>query len=370
MTARRRLALVISSLGPGGAERVLSTMANYWSAQGVDVTLLTLVASDSDFYPLDSRVARVGLNVAGASTGPLSAIAQNVGRVLALRHALLAAKPDAVISFGDRTNLSVALSLLGTRVPLVVAERSDPRHQQLGILLESLRRLLYRNTVLVVQTESVRKWAVEILRCAALHVIPNPVSSDSGSGTATPRAAWVVSVGRLTPEKGHDLLLRAFAAIPSRDPLWRLCIAGDGPQRAALLTLADELTIAGAVDFLGTKKPIENLLRQAGIFVLPSRYEGFPNALLEAMANGAPVIAFDCPSGPAEIVTHGVDGLLVRAGDVAALASAIGSLMADAQRREKLGVAARAIARRFALDAVMQRWDEVLAASSSRRGAA
>jgi len=370
MTACRRLALVISSLGPGGAERVLSTMANHWSARGVDVTLLTLAAAGSDFYPLHSRVARVALGIAAASSGAISAVAPNVARVLALRRALIAASPDVVISFGDRTNLSVALAVVTTRIPLIVAERSDPREQRLGTVLESMRRVLYRNAAVVVQTESVRRWAAKILRCAALHVIPNPVAVEGPRETSAPRAKRVVSVGRLTPEKGHDLLLRAFASIAGRDPDWRLCIAGDGPQRESLERMSADLGIRGAVDFLGTQKAIEALLLQAGMFVLPSRYEGFPNALIEAMAHGAAVIAFDCPSGPAEIVKDGIDGLLVPAGDVSALASAMGFLMADARKREELGAAAQAIARRFAVETVMQRWEEVLAASYARRAAA
>ncbi len=364
MTVPRRLTLVISSLGPGGAERVLTTIANSWVQKGAEVTLISLAPLGADFYPIDPRISRVGLDLLSPSRGPMSAAAANLRRAQALRGAVLASRPDVIISFGDRTNLLTLISTLRLPIPVIVCERSDPRSQRLGWLPEQLRRSLYpKASALVVQTEVLRAWAVEISGTKAVHVVPNPLSFvEQDAHAPDAREQTLLSVGRLTPEKGHDLLLRSFARVYPRHRGWRLRIVGDGPSRSLLKSLAEELGISSAVDWTPLERNLAPLLRSAGLFVLPSRYEGFPNALLEAMAHGVPVAAFDCPSGPGEIVTDGVDGLLAPPGDVGALAAAIERLIGDGRLRARLGDAAsRSVVSRFNLATVMQRWEGVLA---------
>jgi glycosyltransferase involved in cell wall biosynthesis len=164
----------------------------------------------------------------------------------------------------------------------------------------------------------------------------------------------------LEPQKQFDYLLRAFARCSSRHAEWSLAIIGEGSERKNLEQIAVELGIADRVRWLGVVAQPERVLLEASIFVLSSRYEGFPNALLEAMSSGLAAVSFDCPSGPAEIIRHEIDGLLVPPQDLEGLAAALDRLMADEVLRERLGRRATEVSERFALKSVAGLWEELI----------
>ena len=166
-------------------------------------------------------------------------------------------------------------------------------------------------------------------------------------------------MGRLHSEKGFDRLLHAFARADGAGQGWRLVILGEGSERAALESLAQQLGIEASVSLVGRVREPASVLRQSDLFVLSSRYEGFPNALLEAMAAGLPVVATDCPSGPRHIIRHGVDGLLVPPDDTDALAGAIRYLLGDDQTRQAFAERATEVIERFGVDQVMAQWEQL-----------
>lgn len=366
-----RLTLIISSLGSGGAERVLSTMANYWAEHGHGVTVITLDSKDSDFYALLPQVQRVGLALMQDSTGGFSAVKHNLKRLMALCRSIRRSRPEAVISFMDRTNVLTLLATRGLKTRIIVSERVDPSRHDCPRVWSWIRLVAYPWADCVVcQTDSVRRWMNRHIRRARIAVIPNPVSPPQvdplqTASTDAERLALhghptVAAMGRLTAQKGFDLLISAFAGAVRTNPAWRLVILGDGPQRDQLILLARSFQVQEKVSLPGILKNPFSLLRQADIFVLPSRYEGFPNALLEAMACGLPVVSFDCPSGPADIIRHGVDGLLVPAQNVDALARAMAALMNDEKWRSRLSSKAVEVAQRFSLERVMGMWEPLL----------
>ena len=365
-----RLTLVIYSMGCGGAERVLATMANHWAEAGRDVTLLTLTDGDvPDFYEIHPAVRRVRLGIVGVSPGPIRGLVNNLGRIAALRRGIRGTDPGAVISFMSRTNVLVLLACVGMRVPVIVSERCDPSRLGIGRAWRVLRRSLYPlASSVVVQTESLRAYfGPDVSRRA--RVIPNavgPVAKIEGDGEGRGRRV-VVSAGRLDPQKGFDLLIRAFATIAPDHPDWTLVIWGEGPSRADLEALRDRLGLEGRVHLPGVTKSLGSEFLASGLYVLSSRYEGFPNVLCEAMARGLPVVSFDCPSGPREIIRDGEDGVLVPPEDVSALAKALGRLMGDEGGRRRLSVRAPEVVERFSIGRVMDLWDEAIRASAGRR---
>jgi GalNAc-alpha-(1->4)-GalNAc-alpha-(1->3)-diNAcBac-PP-undecaprenol alpha-1,4-N-acetyl-D-galactosaminyltransferase len=375
MSANRplKLTLVISSLSSGGAERIMSVMANYWAAKGWNITLITLDSVLNDFYELDSRVKRVGLAVMGESQNDFKAIINNIYRISRLRHAIRKSTPDVVVSFVDRMNVLTLLSAFGLGLKIIISERSDPTQHKIGSIWNIFRCITYPwADAIVVQNEYIRRWGNRF-RKSLVVVIPNPVVSDSEKqedemglfdliklDNNDDNLKIIASVGRLSNEKGFELLLKAFKKVANSNPEWRLVIFGEGEERNKLKRIARDFGIGDKVFLPGRVKNPAFLLKQADLFVMPSRYEGFPNALCEAMVCGLPVISFDCPSGPRDIIRDGVDGILVPPEDANALAEAIAKLIDDVEKRRMLSQNAKQVTERFGLSQVIRKWEELI----------
>lgn len=359
-----KLALIISSLGGGGAERVMTLLANAWVKRGNEVTLITLASNRMDVYPLDPGVRRVALDVAGPSAHVLAALGHNAVRILALRRAIAACRPDAAISFIAESNVRVLVAAAGLGVPVIVSERTFLNGHHMRGTWRVLRRWLYpRASAIVAQT---RRCAIELEPLARhrVDVIANPVSVESAAGRPLRRSKvaghTLLAVGRLAPEKGFDLLIEAFAKLAGRYPDWNLVILGEGPLRADLERQVAARGLAGRIAMPGFNGQVHEAMRRADLFVLSSRYEGFPNALLEAMAEGAACVSFDCDTGPRELIEHGTNGWLVPPGDAPALAAALDTLMRAADLRERLGRRARAVVTAYALPAILDQWNALV----------
>lgn len=369
----QRLTIVIHSLTGGGSEHAAAAMASHWADAGRDVTLVTLDSVENDQIAFSPKVERIGLNVMSDSTGIWSAIKANQWRIQSLRDALVKSAPDRVISLADRTNILTLLAARGTGQKIVVSERTDVRHHRIGRVWEWLRKRTYPGACsIVVQTDAVGAAMKPIARNAPIHVIPNavpnPVRSVAQAGSPSPPQNfsvpsdrnWFVAVGRLSHEKGVDRLISGFAQIAEQCPAWNLMIIGDGPEKSKLQDAVENHRVRDRVLFPGWIESPWSTIPKSSIAVLPSRYEGFPNALLEAMSHGLAPIAFDCESGPSEIITHNKDGLLVSQDDVAALAAVMQSLANDDTQRTRLATAALSVNDRFSPERVYARWEVVL----------
>ncbi|AGA28127.1 glycosyltransferase family 4 protein [Singulisphaera acidiphila] len=368
-----RVTLVNSSLAGGGAERVMATMANFWARKGWSVTLLTLSGAEApDFYEVDPAVHRRRLGIAGASSSLIGGLRMNLTRMRVLRRSIRESRPDVVISFQNQTNVLVLLCCLGLKLPVIVSERSDPFCSKISRTWRLLRQVFYPLAAcIVLQTDSVRAYFGRRVRRKA-KVIPNPVEHVNDPGKAVEAGPGregrvLATAGRLNEVKGFDLLIRAFASVVAAHPDWTLVIWGEGPIRDDLEALRDQLGLGDRVRLPGATKMLAAKLRDADLYVLSSRHEGFPNVLCEAMALGLPVVSFDCPSGPRHIVRDGVDGVLVPAKDVDALAAVLSRLMADDKERNRLAARAPEVLERFALKVVMGLWEEAIHGVSGRK---
>jgi GalNAc-alpha-(1->4)-GalNAc-alpha-(1->3)-diNAcBac-PP-undecaprenol alpha-1,4-N-acetyl-D-galactosaminyltransferase len=364
--SQRRLVLVCASLHAGGAERVIATMANHWAAQGRQVLLLTLAQHANDHYSLHPGVQRVGLDLQQPTRGLVAKLRANLTRLRALRRNIRSAQPTAVISFVEQMNVSVLAALMWSGIPVLVSERVDPRHYEVAWAWRALRRLLYsRAQAVVVQTAAVAGWMKTFVAHERVHVVANPVRALPPPTGFEPSRRTILAMGRLHNQKGFDLLLRSFHASGLANEGWHLRILGEGSDRKSLAALASQLGITDSLDMPGVVSDPEKHMHLGAIFVLSSRYEGFPNALLEAMAMGMAVIATDCPSGPAEIVQHERNGLLVPNESVDDLARALRELADDEKRRGEFGRAALEVRRRYDADMIMRAWDRLVASAQT-----
>jgi glycosyltransferase involved in cell wall biosynthesis len=360
-----RLTLVISSLGRGGAERALCLLAGAWADQGEEVTVLRLDHGEAPAYPIRASVKLNSLGLLAESHNPFQSIWRNFSRIRILRRAISDSQPDLVISFMDRTNVRTLLATRGLGYPVAVCEQTDPALFEIGRIWKLLRRAVYpfADTLVCPMRESLAKFQA-MTRVRGV-VIPNPIAAPPGSaGPVRPPQDSsgehvLLAMGRLVPQKGFDLLLSAFATLASRHPRWRLDVLGEGPLLGELQKQAESLNLKGRVHFCGAVADPFSRLFAADLFVFSSRFEGFGMALAEAMACGLPVVSFDCPEGPADIIRDGVDGVLVPAEDVGALAAALDRLMSDPQERQRLAARAPEVRQRFSTERVLTLWQEV-----------
>ncbi|QDV44816.1 alpha-1,4-N-acetyl-D-galactosaminyltransferase [Stieleria neptunia] len=357
---RLSIACFIHSLDGGGAERVMAGLTSRLTQRGHRVSLITFDDGSSDRHAVTESVHRVPLALSSDARGLLAKFHQVRARHRAIADLVDRLSPDVILSFCDRTNVDVLLATDPSGPPVVVCERSDPARQSLGPIWNAVRRRQYKTAATVVAlTETSARYLRPFSRSVAVvpsAVDPPPLTSDREPACARKQIA---GVGRLEPEKGFDRLLIAFAQATSDDPQWRLVIYGEGSRRDALLAQARSLGISDRFELPGWVRPLAEPLSQATLFCLPSRYEGFPSALLEAMSLGIPSLSVDCESGPRVIIDHGRDGWLVES-SVEGLRRGIAQLINDAQQREALGQAGTRIVDRFGWNSMVDRYEQLL----------
>lgn len=352
------LLIVRPSLSGGGADRVTLTLLRHLPAAGFRVTLvlmrkqgelMSLVPPDIPIRSLESR---------SLWTAWLPLVAQ-----------LRKQAPDIVFSTSSGTNIVAALAhlLAGRPGRLVLSERSVLRTELSWKkkLQRWLKLVLYPRADLVTAvSRGVKEELVDRLRLEpkSVSVVYNPIVDSSlvslaaeplshnwFQGASEDRPPVILTAGRLVAEKDHATLLRAFANLRTTHEA-RLVILGEGPLRTELESLAKALGISELVSLPGYDPNPLKYMSRCQMFVLSSRFEGLPGALIQAMACGAPVVSTDCPTGPSEIISDGNDGLLVPVGESEELASAMGRLLDDDDLSRRLGSNARESSRRFSIE--------------------
>ncbi|MEO1525960.1 MAG: glycosyltransferase [Planctomycetota bacterium] len=354
------IACIIHSLNGGGAERVMAGLASRLSERGHRVSLITYSRTDPDRYSVHQSVERHSLDVLSQSSFAPLRILGPFRRQAMMKRVIEKIAPQIVLSFCDRNNIDVLMVLRKKQLPVIVCERSDPSKQSLGWIWNRVRRMVYPAAAAVVAlTENSSRHLGQF--CDAVEVIPSAVDDPPTQSDRNVAAAQkqVVGVGRLEHEKGFDRLIKAFANATTEHPDWSLAIYGEGSQQAALEKLITERSLSGRVEFHGWVRPIWDSIARATMFCLPSRYEGFPSALLEAMAVGVPSISVDCESGPRAIVRTGENGLLVDP-SVDGLTEGIRRWIEDPTERERIGQAGPAVTKEFGWTQMVDRYEALM----------
>lgn len=323
-----KILLVGGGLGPGGTERALVMLANKFSSLDYEVEIMLGYKTDI-FYSISPEIK---IHFPIINRDKVNYINYIIYLIRFFRNTIKSIKPDVILGLNDWIHPALILSNIGLKNKLIISDRTSPE-RNMGKLFRLAKSLLYpKLDGFIAQTQRSADINSKYIGKARLAVIPNPVNEINSAVKS--KENWIISVGRLSKEKGHTFLLNAFSITKNKS--WILHIVGDGDKRKALEEEAVNLNISDRVVFHGYKADFSELLCRSQIFVLPSLSEGFPNALIEAMSVPLACISFDCIAGPSEIIENNQNGILVPMCDTNRLACAIDQLIDDTEFRRKL----------------------------------
>jgi glycosyltransferase involved in cell wall biosynthesis len=346
----------------GGAERVLSLMANYW-AEKTDTISIMVFNQKKSFYILHPDINFYSLNSAEKSFGIFNFLINNYKRTKNYFKYIKQINPDIIISFTDNANVYTVLYNWFKKRPLVIAQRTNPYYNTLPRIIRFLPKLIYkRANVMVVQTlQTIDIYQnLKIPLPKIVEVIYNPLSKAIYQPQAgVKRTDIILAVGRLyNRDKHFDKLIDIFNATDNNQ--WQLHIAGDGPDHKMLEDKIAGLQLSAKILLLGSIKDLAPLYQAAKIFVLTSEFEGFPNALCEAMANGCACISYDCATGPSAIIKNDSNGILVAPGKQEEFAQQLNDLMHNETRVNRFSKAAYHLREVLDEEKIMQQWEQLI----------
>lgn len=361
---QKKLFFVTRNLSGGGAERVISTLANHFSLVGYNVTLICLNQEEIK-YTLAPGVTIKALVKRDDKRNILARCYYALITFIKLMQIIRKEKPFCCISFITSVNLWTGLCCILLNRNYIVSERTSPYYslERLNLLSKWIAFVIYNKAKVVVlpskkmvNTYNSLKYFRKLKNLIAIynpiHVFNNPINN-----TIYPKS-FILSVGRLDYDKGFDLLIDAFYLLKDKDI--DLLISGIGPNKQLLENKTAELGLKSRVKFIGFRENLQDYYTKAKLFVTASRVEGYPNVLVEAMSLGCPVVATDCDFGPSEIIENGVNGLLVKLEDKEELAHAIETLLKDKQLRAKFRENGKLINETNSIENIAEKWNNLL----------
>lgn len=344
-----KLTFVTSTLHAGGAERVISLLANSFCQKGYEVEIVC-INKHLVFYPIDEKVKVWFAEDEVKSPSILK-------KVLWLRNHIKNDRPDVVIAFMLEVYCVTLASLIGVSVPVISSERIDPHF--FGRAKGLLRWLLLRRTThLVVQTVRIKDFYSAKLQSRTT-IIPNPVTDKVFSLTPTLKQKRIIAVGRLAYQKNYPMMFRAFAKVHHDFPDWQLVVYGNGPQKEEIRGVIERLGMEGHIILAGKSDHVVEEMNKSSLFVMSSDYEGMSNALLEAVCVGLPVLSTDV-SGARDLITEGVNGYIVPVGNERALTLALSSMLSSPEKMDEMGRQSKALAPRFREEQIVGQWEELI----------
>lgn len=360
---KKKILFHLNCLEQGGAERVVSNLANQFSSDGYEVIVATEWQGENEFV-LKETVRRVHVGL--CSTDEKKSHLQKIWlRIKYLRQLLKEEKPDVAIAFAHKANYRTLMAAIGIKVPVIISVRTDPVGHYDSLLDKIRIALLFpRADGCVFQTAGQRDFFPQYLQRKS-RIILNPVN-DKYLNVSQPEELEkaVVQSGRLVDFKNQPMLIRAFLKVHEKHPEYSLKIyggdSGDGTKEV-LEQIIRENHAEGFVMLMGGSDSLEKELPKASVYAFSSDWEGLPNALLEAMALGMPIVATDCPcGGPRTVMTHEENGLLVPIKDEDAMAAGICRLIEDRTLAERLGQNARKISAKINSKAITDEWRDYI----------
>lgn len=352
-----KIVFITASLRQGGAERAISSLSNELVNRRNELIIYTL-NKEKSFYTLDSKVSIVPLEFGGYG------VIKNIYIIDSLRKQLKKDKPDVIVSFDSRTLLYSVLSATKS-VKVVYSERSNPLVYPKSKIWRNIRNWameMGKVKLCVFQTRDVQALFRKKIQDKSI-VIPNAIFNPQIENIKTPekRENYISAMGRLVCDiKGFDVLIRAFSKISPEFPDIQLRIYGHGKDEEMLRKISIECNCVEKVELIkGNENAIEEVAKSR-VFVLSSYFEGYPNALLEAMACGVPCISTNCKFGPSDIIKNKENGLLIDVGDEDNLAEALRTILKNPQYAEKLGTCATLYKKENSINKISMIWEDVI----------
>ena len=360
---KKTIAFVIGSLSAGGAERVISTLSNEL-VQNYRVLIITFVEK-TPFYALNEQVEVIPCQTSvDRSTNIFQRLNANYYLYQQISKILKNQNADVCIGFLPRSNILSILASKAIGIPVIICERNDPKSVKKQFLWDAFRKYTYpKANHLVVQTEEIRQFFLTLVDSSKLHILPNPLSPEfKNKGIEDHlRANIILNVGRLTNQKGQRTLISAFSQI--NPPNWKLVIVGEGENRSEYEQMIKDFEMEEKNFLPGRLKNISDYYNDAKIFAFTSLYEGFPNALIEAMHMGLPSISTDCPTGPSELISDGINGFLVELGDDKVFTEKLNRLVENVDLRKEFSELGSNAVQRFSVQNVVREWEKIISAS-------
>lgn len=358
------LFFVINTLEGGGAERVITNLANYFHEKGYGVGIVCLNYAPASYKP-SAGIKVVYLVNRKDTTNLFYRLIYAGFTFVNLLRLLAREKPDCVVSFMTTVNLWTGLTCSILRIPYVISERTplDYTINKFSYLFKWVSFILYKKSkAIVIPAKGMigpfmkNKLFRKLNNFKTIH---NPVNlfSPHLSSQVYPRK-YILAVGRLHHVKGFDLLINAYSRLAMVDI--DLVILGEGNERNNLLKQIEALGLSDRVKLIGFKNNLQDYYKQAEIFVLSSRNEGYPNALIEAMSFGCPCIAANCEFGPSEIINDRENGLLVDTNNVSELVNAILDLLTNPLLKQRISNNAKLINKTNSLEAISLKWENLI----------
>lgn len=345
-----------SSLGSGGAERVLSTLSNSFAQKGYDVTIATYNNSKEDFYEIEKNIKRIKFGTKLGNNIIIKTL-KRFQKLYQIRKIIKEEKPDIILPLIIYTNIEVLIASIGLNTKILVAEHSN--YFAVKSKFERIVRLLsYKLATKVVLLTQKDKLIYDKYLENNI-VINNPILLEKSDDKELTRSKTILCVGRMAKVKQFNHAIKAMSILHKKYPDWKLQIAGLGPELENFKNYAKELKVDKNVKFLGNIKNIDTYYRSCSIFVLCSQYEGLPMVIGEAMLSGLPVVAYDCPTGPSEFIDDNINGLIVRHNDIDDLILKIETIINNSKKAEELAINARKKIKEFSKEKIVKKWEDL-----------
>lgn len=362
---KKKIAFYIGSLTRGGAERVVTNLADFFYQKGYQVFVITKLRAEVE-YSLNPGVQRI---IADITKEEERGRLQNLFlRIAKLRRILKETAPDVVVSFIGKNNLMSVAATRGTGIPVAVSVRSNPAREIGDGWKRKLTFLMFRMAEgVVLQTTEAKAFFPESIQKKAI-VLQNSLNPDFLRDPYTgERRKEIITVGRIDANKNQRMMIEAFVPLAEKFPDWNMVLYGDGPMRSDLEQRVCELQLTDRIIFKGIQENIPEKIEGSSVFVLPSKQEGMPNALIEAMVLGLAVVSTDCPcGGPRDLIIPEENGILIPVDDVNALTESLRRLMLDKTLRNKLSRNAVHVKEKVLPEHINAQWETYLTAISKK----